>query len=362
MDEATRQRLLAKNENLIAMVTERVKRNFADDIDIIGLSGSFSTNDFHEKSDLDLIIINNKDRAWDMNACFIYDDVGYDIYCTPWDSMERKADFDDQGVSILTDMEILYIAKPECLDRLNKLKEKALKELARPVNADCIARAEKHIDLAKQNFTDMILGNDVSTVKLSSAWLVINLVNSIVHLNNTCIKHGIKRYLEELCAYRHLPNNFKQLYMTVVEAKNEDDIKNASEKLLRAVIRLRDELKKKYVAPPVPDYNNLRGTYEEAYCNCKNKILNSIETGDKSYIFLAAAGGQGYFNEMADVVGTKRFDLMKHYDADNPEKYRDAFLLAMEEFSEEYNKAGRRILRYDDFETLYGDYMGGKMR
>ena len=54
-----------QNELLINMVIERARRDFLDDIAIIGLTGSFSTGDFHEKSDLDLIIINNTERGWE---------------------------------------------------------------------------------------------------------------------------------------------------------------------------------------------------------------------------------------------------------------------------------------------------------
>lgn len=55
MDDRIRQKILIKNEKIINMVMERVKRDFAEDIAIIGLTGSFSTGDFHEKSDLDLV-------------------------------------------------------------------------------------------------------------------------------------------------------------------------------------------------------------------------------------------------------------------------------------------------------------------
>ena len=91
MDDNLRQKLFAKNKQLIDMVIERAKRDFPDDIALIGLTGSFSTNDFHEKSDLDLIIVNNNDKGWGIAECFIYDDVGYDIYCTTWDNLEQKA-------------------------------------------------------------------------------------------------------------------------------------------------------------------------------------------------------------------------------------------------------------------------------
>ena len=62
MDEITKQQLFDKNNSLINMVIQRAKRDFPEDIAIIGLTGSFSTGDYHEKSDLDLIIINNTDR------------------------------------------------------------------------------------------------------------------------------------------------------------------------------------------------------------------------------------------------------------------------------------------------------------
>lgn len=79
MDEKIKQKLLSKNEKLINMVIERAKRDFPDDIAIIGLTGSFNTGDFHEKSDLDLIIINNTERGWGIAAGFILDDIGYDM-------------------------------------------------------------------------------------------------------------------------------------------------------------------------------------------------------------------------------------------------------------------------------------------
>ncbi|MCL2593553.1 MAG: nucleotidyltransferase domain-containing protein, partial [Defluviitaleaceae bacterium] len=62
-------KLLDKNQKLIDMVIERVKRDFKDDIAIIGLTGSFATGDFNEKSDLDLIIINNTRRGFEISYC-----------------------------------------------------------------------------------------------------------------------------------------------------------------------------------------------------------------------------------------------------------------------------------------------------
>ena len=132
------------------MVIERAKRDFPDDIAVVGLTGSFNTGDFHEKSDLDLIIINNTKRGWEISSCFILDDVGYDIYCTPWETrIEDQANLNSPMISCLIDLEILYCAKPAYLEKINSYKNRALDTLAKPLGKECLERARKYIDIAK---------------------------------------------------------------------------------------------------------------------------------------------------------------------------------------------------------------------
>ena len=359
MNDVLRQKLADKNKKLIDMVIERAKRDFAEDIALIGLTGSFSTGDFHEKSDLDLIIVNNTSRGWEISSCFIFDDVGYDIYCTPWDTrLAQQASLDNPGVSSLTDLQILYCAKPEYLEKFNALRQQALDTMAKPIGIECINRAKKHIDLAKQNYADMMLSSDDNTVRYASSELLYNLVNGIVNINNTCIKRGIKRYFEELSSYQYLPQNFESLYISVIEAKTAEDIKNASHLFLAGVLKLYEELHQKYRHNPTPTYENLKGTYEEAWCNIRNKVLNSVAEKDKSYAFLAAMGAQSYFDEMTfEHCGTKKFNLMQYFDPDDLEKFQNAFLRAMDEYLQEYENVGRSVKRYDTFEELYNDYM-----
>jgi len=354
------QRLMDKNKKLIDMVIERAKRDFPEDIAIIGLTGSFATGDFHEKSDLDLIIVNNTDRGWEISSCFIFDDVGYDIYCTPWETrLAQQAILDNPGVSSLTEMQILYCAKPEYLEKFNKLKQQALETMAKPIGIECVKRAKKHLDLAKQVYADSMLAEKTGTIRYASAGVLYHLVNCLVTLNNTCIKRGIKRYLEELLTYEHLPENFEELYMAVIEAKTIDEIRMSSLSLLKGVVRLYYEMHSEYSPKLIPTYDNLKGTYEELWCNCRNKVLTSIDAKDKSYAFLAAMGAQNYLDEMADEhCGTKKFDLMQYFDADNLDIFKDAFLKAMDEYRAEYDKVGRKVAQFDTFEELYNSYMG----
>ena len=61
---------------------------------LIGVYVSACTGDFHEKSDLDLLILINDDAGWQLAQGFILDDtmIGYDIYCTSWEMLAEEAE------------------------------------------------------------------------------------------------------------------------------------------------------------------------------------------------------------------------------------------------------------------------------
>jgi hypothetical protein len=358
MDERTKQQLLEKNNSLINMVIGRAKRDFSEDIAIIGLTGSFSTGDYHEKSDLDLMIINNTDRGWGIASCFILGDVGYDIYCTPWETrIEAEASLKSPMVSHLVDLEILYCAKPEYLEKFNSYKQRALDALAKPIGKECIERAKACIDIAKQEYANALLAENIGSVRYAAGGALYNLINAIVNLNNTYFKRGIKRYLEQMATFKYLPDEFEKKYMAVVEAKTIDEIRQASYDMLKSAVTLYEEMYVNLVEQPVPTYNNLCGTYEELWCNCRNKVIASTESKDKSYAYHTALGAQGFLDEMTKYRGTKKFDLMKYFDSDDLTLFKDAFFRVMDEYLEEYNKVGRKVERYDSIEQLYNNYM-----
>ena len=358
MTDDIKNALLSKNEKIINMVIERAKRDFPEDIAIIGLTGSFSTGDFHEKSDIDLIIINNSPRGWEISFCFILGDVGYDIYCTPWETrIQAQSNLESPMVSCLLDLQILYCAKPEYMDRFNACRQKALDELAKPIGKPCLGRAKKDIDKAKQEYANAMLSEQPGAVRYAAGSVLLHAVNAIVSLNNTYIRRGVKRYLEELSRYRYLPNCFEQNYMAVIDAKTVDELRKSSLALLRGVEELYHEMFEEFVPKAEPGYDNLKGTYEELWCNCRNKVITSADAADKSYAFHAALDAQGFFDEMREFFGTPKFDVMLHFDSDGLQSFKNEFLRIMDEYLAEYEKAGRKVERFETFEELYERYM-----
>ncbi len=145
--------------------------------------------------------------------------------------------------------------------------------------------------------------------------------------------------------------------MAVIESETIHNTRQAAFAMLESIVEFYDEMREKFTEKPTPTYDNLAGTYEELWCNYRNKVSVSIEQNDHSYAFHVAMGAQEFLDEMAETKGTKKLELMKHYDATHLPLFKDAFLCLMDEYLEEYTQVGRTVNRYDSFEALYAQFM-----
>ncbi len=100
--------LLIRNERMVKTVIEKSKRVCPDSVALIGVYGSFSTGDIHDKSDFDFFTVKNYSRGYRMRSCFILGDVAHDIYCTTWQQVEDMALYSTQYISGLMDLNIVY--------------------------------------------------------------------------------------------------------------------------------------------------------------------------------------------------------------------------------------------------------------
>ena len=90
-----------RNQRIIDAVLKKEKALCPGAIALIGIYGSFQTGDVHPLSDLDLLILINDERGWQLGAAFIQEDlgVGHDIYCTDWEGLRRAADSEDPNIA-----------------------------------------------------------------------------------------------------------------------------------------------------------------------------------------------------------------------------------------------------------------------
>jgi len=358
MDTSVLKQLKQKNKELIDIVIEKVKKEYANDIDLIGVCGSFFTGDFHEKSDLDLLVVLNNERGWGFAKCFILDGVGYDLYGSPWTKLEKMASFDHPFVSHVIDVDIVYCRAPEHRERFMELREKALNIINNPLTVDILQKSKNYLDDATLSYGKMMLEEEIGAVRQLSGDVIYNLTNTVCFLNHSYFKLGVKHQLKEMLAMERIPKDFEEYFNGVIHAASFPEIKEASAKLIKTVKKMYNEIEEEVLERPIPTKDNLKGTYEELWSNWKNKIHYAAKHKDILLAFSSGVSCQGFYDEMHEERGTAPINLMKHFQANDLDSFANAFEEAMELYKENYDKLQMQVIKYDSIDAFRKDYLG----
>ena len=141
------------NQKMIDAVIEKAERVCPGSLALIGVYGSVATGDEYAKSDLDLLILIQDDKGWQLGTAFILDDnkVGYDIYCTNWGGLKYDAECHHAQISKLMDSKIVYVKNQDAYDELCKLREQTKQFL---VSEERFQSVNDLIDKAKISFAN----------------------------------------------------------------------------------------------------------------------------------------------------------------------------------------------------------------
>ncbi len=347
-----------KHTELIDIVTKRVQTDFPEDIDLIGICGSFLTDDFYEKSDLDLLVVPNNERGWGFTSCFVLDGIGYDLYGTSWKKLEKMACYDDMFVSHVIDVDIVYCRDSECMERFQQLRSQALGIINGPMTPQILQKAKTHLESAISAYGRLMLEDKLGAVRQYSGDALYHLTNAVCCMNHSYFRRGVKRQLEEMLAMEQVPDHFKEYFDGVMHARTVAEIKEATKRLLQSVNSLYDTISSELLDIAVPAKDDLRGTYEEIWSNWKNKIHYAAKHGDVLLAFATGVSCQDFYNEMQKEHGTAFIDLMEHFQADALDTFANAFEEAMELYRQEYEKLGMRVLEYRSVDAFRKDYLG----
>lgn len=339
---------------IIDAVIQKAEAVCPDSLALIGVYGSVATGDTHEKSDLDLMILINDDRGWQLARAFILDDtgVGYDIYCTSWEMLEEEARCEHAQLAKLMDSKLVYVRDQRAVERLEALRQKARALLA---SGERYGRAQAAYENAKKGFADCLLAESMDKIRLTAGWVISCLMDAVMLHHGRYFHKGTKRAFEELA---QLPLSFdmQQLVMAVVQAEEADDLRAGLTALMRRV----GESLQRPAVKTAPGPENLAGTYEEMYSNWRNKMHEAARCGDVYASFM----NMGFFSFMLDGIAREvavgERTVMDRFDPRRLEQNAEAFDAVLEDYLQEYRKAGIRPERYRDAEAFAADYLKGK--
>ncbi len=323
-----------RNEKMIDIVIKKADALCPDSLALIGVYGSVITGDEYEKSDLDLMILINDENGQVLADGFIIDDVGigYDLYCTSWDMLEKDAHCYHAHLSKLFDTVIVYCKDKSALKRLDEIRRKAAELLASDQRYE---KADKAYSDAKKMLAEVYLAQSLSKARSCAGEAIEFIENAVMLHNGRYFRKGTKRALDEL-KQLGLPFDLETRILAVIQSETVEKIRAE----LTEIFILADEYLQVPKKKERPSAENLRGTYEEMYSNWKNKMAEAADRDDVYSSFMNVLSLQWMFYEIAEYIAVDDFEIMDKFNPKNLEENVDVFDQALNKYLAEYEKVG----------------------
>lgn len=338
------------NKTIIDAVIKKADALCPNSLALIGVYGSVAAGDEHEKSDLDLMILINDENGRVLAEGFILDDidVGYDIYCTSWDMLERDAQCNYAHLSKLFDSMIVYCKDQSALKKLDEMKIKAAELLTSDKRYD---KADNAYCEAKKMFAESYLTESLSEVRSCAGAAIKFIEDAVMLYNGQYFRKGTKRAFDELRQLK-LSFDLETIIIDIIQAETVEKIRERLKELLVLTKEYLQVSKKK----ELPAATNLRGTYEEMYSNWKSKMPEAADREDVYSSFMNLLSLQYMFHEIAEGIAVDDFEIMDKFNPKNLEENAGVFDMALSNYLVEYEKVGICPKRYRSVEEFAKDY------
>ena len=349
-----------RNQKIIDAIVRKANRDCPGALALIGIYGSFLTGDTHEKSDLDLLILINDDRGWQLSCTFIQDDlhVGHDLYCTTWDSLEEDARYNHPNISKLMDSQIVYCADDAYRTRLDALRRQAAKILASPLSHEDFAKAEKFLKDAEHHFTRALFTAEPAEMLAHMGYIYYCIENALAMLNKAYFRYGTKRVFDELEKMHHRPEDLRKKVNAALSAESMQEQKQHLTVLMQDTIHVFENVRTQLpVHKQAVSAASISGTYEEMFSNWRNKMYYAAEKKDVHLSFMSMCSMYDMLCGIAEGVEIGEYSVLNCFESDNLLRTAQNYDQVLEAYREEYEKAGISPMHYRDIDTFIAEYM-----
>lgn len=339
-------------QKIMDAVLEKARRECPEALDLVGIYGSVLTGDVHEHSDLDLLILINDPKGYVLSKVFILDDegIGYDVYCTSWESLTDDANCGHAHISKLMDSQVVYVRDESVTERLEKLKNQAREVLGSDKRFEVVAEIREELCMI---YGRAFVAETVGQLRGWAAYMITRSLDAVMLWNGTYFKRGVKRTFEELEGL-DIPDNFEKNVMKIVKATNFIELGIALGTLFKSVMRFTERRNRKVA----PTKEGLAGTYEEMFSNWRNKMPEAAERGDAFSSFMNLASLQYMLEEITAENAIAKFSVMEEFDANDLAKNAKIFDDALEDYRQEYERLGMEPVRYASVDEFVKKYLG----
>ena len=337
------------HEKIIQAVISKAERECPGALALVGIYGSVATGDAHKKSDLDLMILIDDERGFALATGMILEDcdVGYDLYCTTWESLRQDAEVHHAHIAKLMDCQIVYVGRTDAYENLCQLRVQAEQILCSETRC---GRAEELQSRAKMLFADICLTEQLGKARVFAYYMIDDLVSALMLHNGRYFRYGTKRLFDELA---DLPDT-EQLICKIKQIAQARGISQLRELCGQCLLLVQAQLQQNKVRK-IPSAD-LAGTYEEMYSNWRNKVVKAAEDGDVFGSFANLCGLHGMLADLAAAYDISEQDVMREYDPDQLARNVEVFERNLSAYERVYEKAGIRVKCYKDVDAFVKEY------
>lgn len=347
-------KLEERNKKIIDAILKKADEVCPGVIELIGIAGSFQSGDFHSKSDLDLSIVVNDEKGWKMTSCFIFEDIAFDIYSTPWSRFEQMLEFKNPYSTKLMELDIVYSKNDKSKIKYLELRDKFKSKLEQRLSIEDCKNAENFVNKALLQYADVMFSTSIKKCRYSISLMLDFIEFAIYMYNKEYIKRGVKRIPEEICKMKILPLNFIESYKKIIKLEKIEKIQDISTKLMRSLKifskKMREEVT---IKEEFSEYKN-NDTYEKL-SNDLNKLYHAADIGDSYLTLKTVAGIQEFFDMLYNQYNVDKIDLMKEIDLNDLKKSAKAFENVLKKYKKNYEINNIKVKRYDELDQYLND-------
>lgn len=339
-------------EKIAELFIEKIRKDYADDVALVVVMGSYIYGATHDRSDLDLYFVPKTERGSQLGFTFILEEIGFDLWPISWQRLESIARHEERITSIVTEGKVMYYASQEDLDRFLKLKSLALDVSSK---SDFAKKANNVFQESYQLIYRIQEAETMSELRQYGIRFINTLGYALSLLNCNTVKRGRGRLKKELLDNALIPDNFEACYDTLFLSGDMEVIKKNLSALLKSTEKLIRKELDRYSQKGSPR-EVLPGFYEELITSY-NKIYHAAEVIDPYTALFAACELQHEITDVFQYMDLEKPgfpDLAKAYDPDDlnalvisAEKHKRSF----EDFLKAQHVPVRRFKDLSEYET-----------
>lgn len=345
------------NDKVIEWIVNKVKSEYADDVSLVLLYGSYINGTANSKSDVDCYFIPKTERGYNLGIGFIIDGVGYDLFPMSWDRITRIADLQECLLPLVGDVRVIYCGDSRDLERFKGIQSKLHGNL---VNDEYVKDiAQKKCEDANRMCEQLKLGGSLSEIRKIAGHVIMTLADAVAIYNHDYFHFGLKKQYENLASnFPGIPQSITIGYKKVITSSNENDIIDNTVKLLKNVcdyMQITVEAPVNMITNEVADVVEVNvswlvGLYEEissTFC----KIYVCCESGNYILAFLSAVCLQRELDD-AKEAGSPPYDLLSYFDYRKLDKFAERTRMIEIDFVKLITNCGGNIKSYDNWEAF----------